>query len=286
MGRYDDSQSRFSPAVVIGIVVAVIALAWFALQYGGNDGAGEGVVSELPLPASEPAPNEDEPELPDSGMAESEGMAGDEPEQRATAQAPAPLPPLEQSDDRVRRDIVALSPNFSEYLQTDRLLEKYLHVVNDFSQGQRPYKHIRFLQPSAPFVAEQDGQGWFIAESGYRRYDGLAKAFADIDAVQAVETYRRLGPLLRQVYADFGYPEHYRLDDLFKKAAAEILAAPIVEGRVALVRPSVRYQFADKKLEALSPVQKQMLRMGPANTRIIQNKLRQLVQELVNAQDE
>jgi hypothetical protein len=63
------------------------------------------------------------------------------------------------------------------------------------------------------------------------------------------------------------------------------LAAPVIEGRIALVRPTVNYKFADQKLEALSPVRKQMIRMGPENTRIIQNKVRMLVEELVNLKD-
>jgi hypothetical protein len=37
---------------------------------------------------------------------------------------------------------------------------------------------------------------------------------------------------------------------------------------------SVTFQFADPELEALSPAQKHLLRMGPHNMRLVQTKLR------------
>ena len=63
------------------------------------------------------------------------------------------------------------------------------------------------------------------------------------------------------------------------------MAAPIIVEPIAVVRPSVFYKYANDDLENLSPVSKQMLRMGPKNTRTIQNKVRQLVQELIDLKD-
>jgi hypothetical protein len=36
------------------------------------------------------------------------------------------------------------------------------------------------------------------------------------------------------------------------------------------------YEYADRKLEALTPAQKQLLRMGPSNVARIQAKLREV----------
>lgn len=69
--------------------------------------------------------------------------------------------------------------------------------------------------------------------------------------------------------------------DIIRAAVGKILQAPIVKGKVAVVRPSVRYKFADPKLEKLSALDKQMLRMGPENTQIIQQKLRNFMQDLI-----
>lgn len=86
-----------------------------------------------------------------------------------------------------------------------------------------------------------------------------------------------------QVFAEFSYPQDITLESIVKKAAGEILATPAIEGQVALIRPSVYYKFADAKLEALNPVQKQMIRMGPENTRIIQAKCREFLVELAKS---
>jgi hypothetical protein len=48
----------------------------------------------------------------------------------------------------------------------------------------------------------------------------------------------------------------------------------------------VHYKFADSKLEKLSALDKQMLRMGPDNTRLIQKKMRELVQVLIASEQE
>jgi hypothetical protein len=47
------------------------------------------------------------------------------------------------------------------------------------------------------------------------------------------------------------------------------------------VRPApVLYQFTDPRLERLSGAQKQLLRMGPRNVRIVQDKLREVARAL------
>jgi hypothetical protein len=54
------------------------------------------------------------------------------------------------------------------------------------------------------------------------------------------------------------------------------LRTPTVDGRVVLGRKSVNYTFADPALESLSGAQRQFLRMGPRNVRLIQQKLREI----------
>jgi hypothetical protein len=56
-----------------------------------------------------------------------------------------------------------------------------------------------------------------------------------------------------------------------------LLQAPVVDGdvRVEMGGEGIGYRFADAKLEELTPAQKQLVRMGPRNLRIIQDRLRQ-----------
>jgi methylase of polypeptide subunit release factors len=52
-----------------------------------------------------------------------------------------------------------------------------------------------------------------------------------------------------------------------------LLATPEPQGPLQLVQPKVMYRFADEALEALSPGQKLLLRIGPAHARTVKQKL-------------
>lgn len=293
MGRYDDPQPKSPLIAIIGAVVALIAALAIWMLSTEKGGEQPPRINELPLPAAESLNEEPEEEVVEPTAMRLMDVEQEQREETLTSEAQAngalqeqSLPALQDSDDLFRQQITALSGDLTELLQADDLIEKYLYIVNDFSEGQRLYKHMKFLVLPEPFVPGKDEQGLYMSARNYHRYDRLAQAFAAIDNEAAIRAYRRLRPLLQQVYIGFSYPEHYQLEDLFKKAAAEVIAAPIIEDRIALVRPTVRYKFADQTLENLSPVQKQMLRMGPENTRIIQKKLRELVQEMTKFQVE
>jgi len=61
-----------------------------------------------------------------------------------------------------------------------------------------------------------------------------------------------------------------------------ILATPIVVEPIKLTRDSVVYKFADPALESLLPLQKQLLRTGPENTKRIQQQATALREALLN----
>ena len=56
----------------------------------------------------------------------------------------------------------------------------------------------------------------------------------------------------------------------------ELLKTPLIEGDMALASKSVAYEFADPRLQSLSSAQRQFLRMGSRNVRLIQAKLREV----------
>ncbi|MDP3589705.1 MAG: DUF3014 domain-containing protein, partial [Methylobacter sp.] len=159
-------------------------------------------------------------------------------------------------------------------------------IVNDFSQGLRLEKHLRFLKRDQPFAVDQDNGDLFIATKSYQRYDRLAAAINALEVPAALAVYKKFRPLLLLVFKEFSYPNEYSLEDILTKAAAVVIAAPAMDGKIALVKHPVNYRFADQQLEASNPIHKQMLRMGPENTRIIQNKLRLLVEGLVNLKEQ
>ncbi len=287
MGRYDHSKDKkFSVisavAAIVLLIVAGVGGFYFFKQ--PPEGVAEHDSHALAVPGAE-VQTADEPLLQTDSVDEAtaSGAAMDDLPQE---EGQGVLPTLDSSDGLLRDTMVLISPGLAGWVNTDQLIRKYVLIANDFSQGLRLEKHMRFLKPEQPFIADQDDAGLFIATKSYQRYDKLAAAIDAMDVKATLAAYKKFRPLMMQVFTGFSYPEQYHLEDIFTKAAAEILAAPVIEGRIALVRPTVSYKFADKQLEALSPVRKQMLRMGPENTRIIQNKVRMLVEGLVNLNDQ
>ncbi len=298
MGRYDARQNESSlNLVIVGLVVLFAGIGIYFLTQD-NDQTKQQQQQPLSLPEAPPQieppvsvgqplskPGTTAETANESAGQDTEVTEDVETETTEQAEEPVELPVLADSDAMFREDLLSLSQGLAPWLNTKDLISKYLVIANDFSQGLRIYNHLAFLQLQQPFVAGRDQNGLYMDEQGYRRYDKLAAAVNALDVQATIAVYNKYRPLLLEVFAGFGYPEGHQLDDLFKKSAAEILEAPIINGRIALYRPSVRYKYSDPKLEKLSGVQKQLLRMGPKNTKLIQDKVRLLIEALVNQSD-
>lgn len=285
MGRYHQAQEKTSFGLIVSAVIilsVIIAVGWLFLIEEPAGGQETLETKAFPLPLSSKAPEYDskdqiEVQNPEFGTVESNVTT--EPMEVVE------LPELDNSDDFFRSELLKIAPGLSPWLGTDRLISRYIMIINDFAQGNRLEKHMRFLKLNQPFSVVQDQTGLYLASDSYRRYDPFVAAINALDVETGLSLYKKIKPLMQQVYDGFGYPDNNRLEDIFQKAASEILAAPVIEQRLALVRSSVLYKFADPELESLNPVRKQVVRMGPENTRMIQNKVRRFVEGLAKLEE-
>jgi hypothetical protein len=199
-------------------------------------------------------------------------------ENSGNATADFVLPELKNSDAAFKDDFDKLSPGLAQWLNTDQLIFRYLTLINDLSQGQRIYKHASFLRLDTPFKPKRNTHGYYMDASVYSRYDSFAAAVEALDVQACLAFYKKYRPLMQEVFATFSYPHNFHIEDILQKAGANILLAPLIDRPVGLVPHGARYKFTDPQLEGLDPVQKQMLRMGPENTKRIQDKVRLLLQ--------
>jgi len=288
MNRYDPVKAKKIGVGAISAAIISIALTgigWLYFKHLQSNAVEEPDIRVLALPSDSKETGTAPSEVID-GVTTAESVPG------ATdaivelhQDASFVLPDLDHSDALLREEMTGISPELSGWLNTDRLIRKYVVIANDFAQGLRLEKNLRFLALTQPFAVDQDNEGMFIAAKSYQRYDRLSAAVNALDVQATLAVYKKFRPLLVQVFREFSYPDEYSPEDIFTKAAAVILAAPVREGPIALERHSIHYKFADQQLEALNPVHKQMLRMGPDNTRIIQNKLRLFVAGLANLKE-
>jgi hypothetical protein len=202
-------------------------------------------------------------------------VAAAAPVEAAPSTGPAPTVPA----DRLRSLLEGLSADagWRSWLGTGDLVRRFAVAVDNLAEGESPRKPLDFLKPEKPFAAAGAPGKLVIAPASYRRFDAVGTAVASLDAPAAARAYRELHPVLEAAWRALGYPKG-SLDRVVSKALKRLEQAPVREGAVALV-PAARgtlYEFADRRLEDLGPVEKHLLRMGPENTRRIQAKAREL----------
>jgi hypothetical protein len=161
------------------------------------------------------------------------------------------------------------------WLATDGLLRNFALVVTNISSGATPIKALQSQRPSAPFKVRETPSGMVIDAASYGRYDAYADAVAGLDARNTAKLYETLKPRIAEAYRDLGYPDA-DIDGALTRAFIVLLRAPRLEGDVPVVQSSVMWKFADPTIESLPQAQRQLIRMGPRNERIIQDKLREI----------
>jgi hypothetical protein len=186
------------------------------------------------------------------------------------------LPPLPDTDPVVRQLVGRLSahPRIAAWLATDQLIRSFAVIVVNIGDGRSPSQQLRAVRPTGAFVAAESGTSARIDPRSYRRYDEYADAIGALDAQGMARLYATLEPRLQDAYKELGYPDG-NFDRAMQKALRELLTTPVPAGDVALVSRSVAWEFADPKLQSLTAAQRQFIRMGPRNMRIVQAKLRE-----------
>jgi len=199
--------------------------------------------------------------------------------QKAPTPTPATtLPKLEDSDPFVRSLAGTLSsnPELTRWLAQTGLVRRLTAVVENVANGETPRPHLEFLAPKQRFkAARRPGRSIVPDQAGFKGYDVVADVVGSVDASVAAGAYRTLAPLFDAAYAELGHPEG-GFSRGVDRAIAALTAVPVLREDVELVPHAIGFRYADPKLEGLSAAQKQFLRMGPRNVRIIQQKLREL----------
>lgn len=192
------------------------------------------------------------------------------------------LPPLNQMDTYLRALIGALSshPELAKWLATDQLIRQMADAIDKVSRGQSPARDVAVLKPASTFEVVESRAVRTIDPDSFRRYTPLATVVSSVDAAAVARAYRTLQPRLEEAYRALGRSES-GVDQALGVALDVLIATPAVEGPIAIVPgKGATYAFADPRLEALSPAQKHLIRMGPENQRIILTRLREIANAL------
>ncbi|HEY2150572.1 MAG TPA: DUF3014 domain-containing protein [Vicinamibacterales bacterium] len=233
--------------------------------------AGAGYIALHVPPRLELAPMAPRAAAPSQEATTSLGGVGD----------PISLPPLDETDAVVRGLVRTLSSNpiVGKWLSTDGLIRNFTVVVANIAEGATPAKQLRALRPDTPFDVTESGRTFYIDARSYHRYDTLAHAVDSIDPRGAARLYATLKPRIDDAYRDLGI-QGRSLDQTLETAIVRLLETPVVDGRIRVTPKGIGYRYADDRLEDLTAAQRQLLRMGPENMRLIQQSLRRIAAAL------
>jgi hypothetical protein len=191
------------------------------------------------------------------------------------------LPPLEESDGPIRAIAERLSshPRWAAWLVTDRLVERVAGSVASLAANRSPREQVPFMVPESDFSVQNEGDRLVIDPATFRRYDAHAEAIDGLDVDGTVRLYRQLRPLLSEAYAELGLPAE-QFDADFLRAMENLISVDVPEATLEVREGVEVYEYVDAALEARTPAEKHMFRMGPQNAARVQAKLRALVEAL------
>ena len=245
--------------LIIGIGAAVLLI--LAIWYWPG--------AETTIPDIEPAvvaPTvEPEPVVTTPAVSEVEPEPDPPPEIR--------LPELDASDGFVKQQIADLGLP-AIWTNRDDLVRRMAVVIDNASTGEYPRRQLGFLAPSGKFQIIEVGERLYVDPASYARYNRHIDVLESIDPSALVVLLALIEPLLGEALGELG--NRSAAEGQIGRGIEQLLALPLLEGDVELVQPKVLYQYADAELEALSNLQKQVLRMGPLNVRRLQDYLSRL----------
>ena len=193
------------------------------------------------------------------------------------------LPSLDNSDNflRDRMLLIKHKPELQTWLNADDLVRRSASYLDGLARGNTLSKIFPLTAPEGSFAMHSDGDIIWLNAGNYERYNATVAVLTSFDMQSLGQIFHFIRPLLEAAFAEMGYRPR-QMDGIILQSIDNILATPIIAEPIKLTRDSVAYKFADPELEALLPIQKQLLRAGPENTQRLQQQALLLKEALLN----
>ena len=193
------------------------------------------------------------------------------------------LPSLDNSDNflRDRMLLIKHKPELQTWLNADDLVRRSASYLDGLARGNTLSKIFPLTAPEGNFAMYSDGDIIWLNAGNYERYNATVAVLTSFDMQSLGQIFHFIRPLLETAFAEMGYRPR-QMDGIILQSIDNVLATPIIVEPIELTRDSVAYKFADPELEALLPIQKQLLRTGPENTQRLQQQALLLKEALLN----
>ena len=152
-------------------------------------------------------------------------------------------------------------------------------AVNLMSEGNSPRAALRFIPFTGSFEVVRRADGLHATPGSYARYDDITEGVTKINPDLAGHAYRQLEHFFSAAFREVAKPGT-KWRSTFRRTLAELSRTPVPNMDPVLVRRGLIYVYVDAPLEALTPAQKHLLRLGPSNARAVQKWLTRFEQAL------
>lgn len=209
------------------------------------------------------------------------------------AEAPAKPASIEEGNALLAKAAHGI-PNTAKLRQLlvrEGMLGILVAAVTMVAEGATPAPMLTFLGPVGRFTVIEKPEAirgrkgrshaprgekkvhLFVSPASYARYDAPTALLTAMEPTAAAKKYRELRPYLDAAYKVIGMPGT-EFEGVLTGAIQRLVSVKLQHGPVELERHAVLYRYKDPALEALTPAEKQLLRMGPKNGEIVQRYLR------------
>ena len=266
-----DAEPRANP-IFLGILFAgILATLVFILMTGDY---GEPTLPEelmMVQPSVEPAP------APVAAEAPAAPIAAPVVTEVQPKIPPAPVVSEETGDQYARESIDAANGGkaLAQFVAGDYVVERAVAIIDALRRGEVPYKLLPVGKPSTTFPISDNGLRVTLDTAGFSRYDGFAQWVGGLNTPALVSLFNDYEMIATQALTRIGVTD-FDIRSAVLAATTQILSTPQVGADAELMRREANWVYMDPELEALSSLQKQVLRMGPENADIVQQKARDI----------
>ena len=266
-----NAEPRANP-IFLGILFAgILATLVFILMTGDY---GEPTLPEelvMVQPSVEPAP------APVAAEAPAAPIAAPPVTEVQPKIPPAPVVSEETGDQYARESIDAVNGGkaLAQFVAGDYVVERAVAIIDALRRGEVPYKLLPVGKPSTTFPISDNGLRVTLDTAGFSRYDGFAQWVGGLDTPALISLLNDYERIATQALTRMGVTD-FDIRSALLAATTQILSTPQVAVDAELMRREANWVYMDPELEALSSLQKQVLRMGPENADIVQQKARDI----------
>lgn len=193
-----------------------------------------------------------------------------------------PLPTLDKSDPTVLDALNGFlgTQAVQRFLVSTDIIRNIVVTVDNLPRKKLSSRVWPVQRTPGQFQVNGKDNSFTISPDNAARYQPFMDLVKSVNATKIAALYLRFYPLFQQAYEELGYPKSY-FNDRLVEVIDHLLATPDVKGPIALVRPSVYYQYSDPDLEGRSAGQKILIRLGSDNAAIIKSRLREFRKAIV-----